>query len=63
MAKFNLENVIVESVDSKENVKNIFLELISKEPQENNIYIDRLERLFNYALEYSYLFPNISISN
>lgn len=39
MAKFNLENVIVESVDSKENVKNIFLELISKEPQENNIYI------------------------
>ena len=24
MAKFNLENVIVESVDSKENVKNIF---------------------------------------
>ena len=63
MAKFNLENVIVESVDSKQNVKNIFLELISKEPQENNIYIDRLERLFNYALEYSYLFPNISISN
>ena len=63
MATFNLENAIVENVNLKNNVINIFHELISELSQENIIYIDKLERLFSYALEHLYLFPNISISN
>ena len=63
MATFNLENAIVENVNLKNNVIKIFHELISELSQENIIYIDKLERLFSYALEHLYLFPNISISN
>ena len=51
MATFNLENAIVENVNLKNNVINIFHELISELSQENIIYIDKLERLFSYALE------------
>lgn len=61
MATFNLENAIVENVNLKNNVINIFHELISELSQENIIYIDKLERLFSYALEHLYLFPFLTL--
>lgn len=63
MANFNLEKAIVDDINLKDNAINSFHVLISELPEENVIYIDNLNRLFNYALDHLYLFPNISIPN
>lgn len=63
MPNFDLGKAIREDYNLRLLAKRSFEELITELLEPNTVYYDNIQKLFDYALNHLYLFPNIRLSD